>query len=183
MSIFRTEKKTVKLKRGDVFIKSISYVLDSFPHEQFVIIGEKGDDFRRLKNLAKRHGIENNLSFIGSINNNEVIRWLNESKVYVQISDTETFGMAIAEAMSCQVPVVVSSKGAIPEIVGDNGLFVDHNDHVSVARGIISILNKKDNEIEKIGRASRKRIIDQFSYEIRKEKIKRIIDDLNNSVI
>jgi glycosyltransferase involved in cell wall biosynthesis len=98
--------------------------------------------------------------------------------LYVQISDTETFGLAIAEAMSCEVPVLVSRCGAIPEIVGSNGLYVDHNSPESVANGILEFLKMEQSVIKEIGLNMRARVIDNFSYSKRKEKITEIIKSL-----
>jgi glycosyltransferase involved in cell wall biosynthesis len=177
-TIFNLDENVVELKRGDNFIRSIPYVLGDFPGQKFVVIGKKGNAFQRLQKLTSDLGIERNIEFIGSINNSEVIKWLQLSKAYVQISDTETFGVAIAEAMSCGTPVVVSHRGAIPEIVDNCGFFVDHNNPESVAAGIIEVLKKTDEEITEIGLKSRDRIINNFSYEQRKKSIKEIIEEI-----
>jgi glycosyltransferase involved in cell wall biosynthesis len=177
-TIFKVDNLVVKIKRGEVFIKSIPYVINVFPEQKFIIIGEKGNAYARLKNLTKTLNIEKHVEFVGNIDNSEVLYWLQNSKAYVQISDTETFGVAIAEAMSCGVPVVVSRRGAIPEIVGKSGVYVDHNNAQSVASGIISILNMDESQHSDFGKNGRQRIIDNFTYEKRKESIHQIVSGI-----
>ncbi len=176
--IFKSEKNVVRLKRGEIFLQAIPHVLKKYPDQKFVVIGNKDNYYPRLKEMILELKIENNIDFVGSIKNEEVVEWMQKSKAYVQISDTETFGVAIAEAMSCGTQVVVSNKGAIPEVVGRNGIYVDHNDSISVSNGILTILD--DNKIDYMMKSNeiRNHIVENFSYEIRKEKIKSIIAKL-----
>lgn len=174
-TIFNLYPGVVELKRGEIFLRSIPFVLESYPDQTFVVIGEKGQEYQRLQVLCSRLEIADRVRFIGSIHNLEVATWLQRSRVHVQISDTETFGVALAEAMSTGTPVVVSRRGAIPDLVGDHGVFVDHNSPQSVAAGIVSLLAKTDEERRTLGEALRSRIVEHFSYEKRREAIQRII--------
>lgn len=176
--IFKSDESVVRIKRGEQFIRSIPYILKMFPNQQFVIIGKQGNAFLRLVSIADNLGLNKSLSFVGNIDNSEMPSWLQRSKVYVQISDTETFGLSIAEAMSCGTHVVVSNRGAIPELVGILGVYVDHNDVLSISEGISSILKLEQKEYDRISQLLRKRIEENFSYEIRRDKIKEIISSL-----
>ena len=177
-SIFSLSESVVLNKRGEFFVRSIPHVLKEFPHQKFAVIGELSDAYERLQQLADDLGISRSLKFIGSISNSAVIKWMQASKVYVQISDTETFGVAVAEAMGCGTPVVVSKRGALPELVDNLGTYVNHNDPVSVAEGILLLLKKPKDEILELGTRSRQRIIENFSYEARRTMIKNIFHEL-----
>ena len=115
---------------------------------------------------------------MGPIENSKVVTWIQNSQLYVQLSDTETFGLAIAEAMSCATPVLVSNRGAIPEVVGSFGIYVDHNSPTSVAAEIIKFIEMEEEEKVKIGKKLCQRINDKFSYEIRKSNILKIINQI-----
>ena len=82
--------------------------------------------------------------------------------------------------MSCGTPVVVSNRGAIPELVNGQGFFVDHNDPQSVAAGITNLLSKSDAELREIGEKARNRIVEHFSYEQRRAAIQRVIEDISS---
>jgi len=159
-------------------LKAIPFVLEKYPKQTFTFIGEIGNAFDEFIAKCNELGINNNVNFINKIPNEEVVTWMQRSKLYIQISDTETFGLAIAEAMSCETPVVVSKKGAIPEVVGDLGIYVNHNDYKDVANGIIDMLNLNEEDRKILGKKLRERIILQFSFNKRKTEIKKIINSL-----
>lgn len=177
-SIFNLDESVVDLKRGDVFMNAIPLVLREFPDQQFRIIGRKGDAFERMHRSAVALGISARLTFLGYIDNAAVPSWLQRSKAYVQISDTETFGVTIAEAMSCGTPVLVSRRGAIPEIVGNDGFYVDHNDEYSVADGILRILRLSPAEQDRIGAQGVERIDRLFTFEQRRDRIKKLVEEV-----
>jgi glycosyltransferase involved in cell wall biosynthesis len=66
------------------------------------------------------------------------------AQVFVLPSFEEGFGIPALEAMSAGVPVVVSNRGALPEIVGDTGLFVDPDDSESLAAALERIIGDAD---------------------------------------
>jgi glycosyltransferase involved in cell wall biosynthesis len=176
-SIFKLDKSVIQLKRGVNLLKAFKLVLDEYPNEKLVIIGAKSNGYNNLKLLCNELGIAESVNFLGFLNNDLTVDWIRKSKIYVQPSDTETFGLAIAEAMSCQVPVVVSKKGAIPEVVGRDGVYVDHNDEVSIAKGMLEILTLSDEERRIIGDKLRNRVVEHFSIALRSKKIKKIIEE------
>jgi len=178
LTIVNLEKRTAKLKRAEIFIRAIPNILNKYPDQKFVVIGGDGDAKPELMELIRHLKIEENIVFTGPLNNSEIVNWMNRSKTYVQISDTETFGVSIGEAMSCGTPVVVSKMGAIPELVGDCGIYVDHNNPESVADGIISVLQMKEEDFIRTGNQSRERVISYFSYEQRRSLIKSLISDV-----
>jgi len=177
-TVFNSEKGVVKIKRGKVFIQSIPLILKEFPKQKFIIIGRKGNAYKQLQHIVSNLHITENIEFIGHIDNSQIPKYLQKSKIYVQISECETFGIAIAEAMSCGIPVVTSKQAAIPEIVGNCGIYVDHNEPKSVATAIVNLLRKSESERKEIGLKARSRIIKYFSYKKRKKLIKQIIEKL-----
>ncbi len=178
LSIFKLDESVIEIKRGYIFLESIKKVLTVFPNEQFVIIGKFGNAYLRVKNLIKTLNIENNITLLNEIPNQELINWIQNSKLYVQISDTETFGLAIVEAMSCEVPVLVSKRGAIPEIVGEHGLYVNHNSPESVANALIDFLQMDTVTKNDMSKNLRERVQKYFSFETRKNKLYQILKNI-----
>ena len=177
-TIFKLDNEVIELKRGYILLQAIPLVLNKYPKVIFTFIGEKGNGYDDFFNKCKELGIQNNVQFTNNVLNKEVVNWMQCSKLYIQISDTETFGVAIAEAMSCKTPVVVSKRGAISEVAGEFGIYVNQNNPNDVAMGIIKCLNMSDEEREILGCKLRNRIVSQFSFEKRKEVIKNIIDSI-----
>lgn len=177
-TIFSISHEVRSIKRIDNFITAILELNKIEKNLEVLIIGKKGDYYRELVNRLEAEGIRDKFNFVGLVNNEEVAGLLNQSRVYVQISDNETFGLSVAEAMSCGVPVVVSNVGGIPEVVGDLGVFVDHNDPISVCKGISSVLNLSLEHYSELGRMSRSRIVELFSFENRRDAIEELIKEV-----
>lgn len=172
---FRLDEGPTAIKRGENLIRAAAKVLQVLPQEVFVIIGYKGDAYERLASVVEALGIRDSVIFTGSIHNNEVRDWLVRSKCYVQISDTETFGVAVAEAMSTETPVVVSRRGALPELAGDLGVYVDHNSVDSIADGLVQLLRRSQAERDDIGASLRKSILERYRFDVRKDAIGRLV--------
>lgn len=177
-TIFRMDEEPARVKRGEMFVRAIPLVLRRYPGQKFLIIGFKGDAFPRLQALAQALGVAHAVEFTGAVKNDVVIRYLQRSQVYVQVSDTETFGVAVAEAMSTQTPVVVSGAGALPELTQGVGIVVDQNSPEAVAAGILRVLDLSEGERGQLGRACRDVVVKRFSYEARKQALAGIIASL-----
>ena len=86
------------------------------------------------------------------------------SKVFVSPSFWEGFGLHVLEAMACGVPVVVSNRGSLPEIVGDAGIIVDPENPEDISYGIQKVLNMEINEYNGLKEKVSKRA-KQFNWE------------------
>ena len=75
----------------------------------------------------------------------------------------EGFGLPAGEAMACQVPVVSTDGGALPEVVGEAGLIVRARDHEVLKESIARLLRSPDLRKE-YGKKGRERIIKNFSW-------------------
>jgi glycosyltransferase involved in cell wall biosynthesis len=175
---FRLDEEPTTLKRGENFLRAARLVLVQRPKEIFVIVGYKGDAYERLAALVDELGITNSVIFTGAIHNDEVQDWLVQSKCFVQISDTETFGVAVAEAMSTATPVIVSMRGALPELVGALGTYVDHNSVISIASGLLDVLNMPSERREQLGEELRISVSLKYCYELRRDAIRSILQKL-----
>jgi len=76
--------------------------------------------------------------------------------IYVQPSLDESFGMAVAEAMGYKIPVISTTAGALPEVVGDTGLLVEPGNSEELVKAIQNVINNKTIREENIERAYKK---------------------------
>jgi glycosyltransferase involved in cell wall biosynthesis len=68
------------------------------------------------------------------------------------------------EAMSCGTPVIATTGGSLPEVVGDAGLVVPHSNPPALAQAIATLLD--DPELRaRLGAAGRERILKNFKWE------------------
>ena len=102
----------------DILIKSFSKVYNLYKNEnnqiykklRLKIVGG-GPQIEDLKNLVKKMRINKITEFTGQVPNHEVPRYLGSLDIYVAMSRVESFGVAIVEASSCALPVIVSNAG------------------------------------------------------------------------
>jgi len=118
----------------------------SIPH--LLIIGS-GDYKDEMLSLATRLDIKQNITLIDAIPAEDVPGYINCMDVLVLPSITtpgwvEFFGRVLVEAMVCEVPVIGSSSGEIPNVIGDAGLVFQENDEMDL-KDKIAILMKNPN--------------------------------------
>ena len=101
-------------KGVDDFLRAAAIVRKRCPQAKFVIVGD-GPFKYWLDTIVKEGGIEDCVEFMGF--QRDALRIAIGWDVFVLASTHETFGLALAEAMSQGVPVVASNVGGIPEIV------------------------------------------------------------------
>lgn len=118
--------------RLDVFHKGLDTLLEAFaillrdrPKLQLKIAG-RGKDSERVRDLATRLGVINNIQLLGAVSDADRNALLSRAAVQLMPSRFEGFGLAAAEAMAAGVPLVASSAGSLPEVVDtpNGGLIV-----------------------------------------------------------
>ena len=111
--------------------------------ERLVIVGDFGDVFHthvpELRAAVERHRIEDRVRFTGFVPDDDLAHLYTRAYALVQPSLMEGFGLPTVEAMACGTPIVSSTAGSLPEVVGDAGEFFDPTDVMSIATAIRSL--------------------------------------------
>jgi glycosyltransferase involved in cell wall biosynthesis len=158
----------LKRKGVELFVRS-ALELKEVP---FYLIGNWEDNsVKYLKDIAS-----SNMYLLGRVSDEKLKIYLSKAKVYVQVSRHEGFGCSLAEAMLCECIPVVSRCGAIPEVAGDAGIYVDNLTPDGVAEKIKHALALPDD----YGKKARDTIIEKFSLNKREHQILRTIEKFNN---
>lgn len=143
-----------------------------------VLAGRKGDGVNALKIRIKELGLEDNVEYLGEISKKEKLRYLRTCSLYVQPSKFEGFGLALAEAMASEAPCIVTPVGALPEVVGESGFYVEPNSPERLADEIERLM-KLPQELELTGRKAAERVRHLFSFERKVEYFKDLESKLN----
>ena len=127
---------------------------------RLLMVGD-GPDRPKAEWLARTHGVADDVIFVGK--QNDMSQFLAVSDVLLLPSELESFGLVALEGMACEVPVIASRVGGVPEVVRDgiDGFLYDVGDTKAMADGCLFIL-QKPNVREEIGKAGRDRATREF---------------------
>ncbi len=116
--------------------------------------------------LTREFGVDDIVTLTGRIERQELADLYSTSEIAVVPSLHEGFGFPAAEAMSSRLPVVSTTAGALPEVVGDDGdagLLIPPADPGALAAALRQLLN--DEPLRRgMGERGRKRVVDNFSW-------------------
>ncbi|MCW4022844.1 MAG: glycosyltransferase family 4 protein [Candidatus Bathyarchaeota archaeon] len=161
-------------------LKVFSGVIKENRDSKLIIVGE-GPQREQLENLAKKLGINNNVTFTGRVSNQRLLDYYTMSKVFVfPATRAEPFGMVNIEAMAYSLPVVASKSGGVTDIVVDNltGFLVDIDNNGMLTEKILQLLSD-DALAEKMGAQGRKRVEEKFTLNI---VAKRVLEIYKNTL-
>lgn len=127
---------------------------------RLVVIG-RGSDSPLLVAAAARFGIE--VERLGRVTALRMVEEMARAQVAVVPSLYEGFSLPAAEAMSCGIPLVATTGGALPEVVGEAGSLVAPGDAHALAVAIGEVMN--DSRLaEALGKAGRRRVLERFTW-------------------
>lgn len=128
---------------------------------RLLMVGD-GPERPKAEWLANTHGISSDVTFLGK--QSDMNRLLSVADVLLLPSELESFGLVALEAMACEVPVVASRVGGLPEVVRDgiDGYLCPVGDVASMAEGCLRILDNPALHVE-MGKSARERARKEFS--------------------
>ncbi len=132
------------------------------PHK-LVIVGKKGWKFKDVFMAIKKLELSNEIIFTNYVPEKDLPAIYSMSDLFVFPSLYEGFGIPPLEAMACEIPVLVSNRGALPETTGGNCLLVDPYDIFDIAHGMNCLLSNEKQRNQLIEKG--KKWIGQFTWE------------------
>jgi glycosyltransferase involved in cell wall biosynthesis len=167
----RVPGRLITTASADVTMKGLRYLLEALAklrterHVELVVIGklkEGGPSARTIDELGLRDAV----TFISGVPEQRIIELYSEAEVAVVPSLYEGFSLPAIEAMSCGVPLVATTGGALPEVVGadgDTALLVPPGDSDALAARIRTALD--DPELRAaVGARGRQRVIERWTW-------------------
>lgn len=125
-----------------------------------------GPLLEELKQLCKKLGISDDVTFFGTIPNTKIPKAINKMDVFVNCSKMESFGVALIEAMACGVPVVATNTEGYREIIenGVTGVILKDRDPQTMAEEIIKLL-VNPALAKTYGENGRKKVLKLYDWE------------------
>lgn len=167
---------TENLKRKGVWdiVRAAEILNDRGVAFSFSLAGKQGDAFLQLKQYIHAKKLEGSVKILGEISKEEKLKLFSQSRLYLQPSYFEGFGLATAEAMAAGCCVITCDVGEVRNVVGDGGVYVAPGNPAELAEAIESLL-KDDEKVLSVKRRAAKRLNDLFSFSRKKERLNEIL--------
>ena len=159
------------LKGFQFLIQALPEIRQEFPEVNLEIIGE-GPFKPALVREVKKQKMEKFVKFLGF--QADIEKCLEKIDLYIQPSISESFGLAVVQAMSVGLPVIVTRTGGLPEVVteGKSGLLVEAGNKKELIKAILTLLRDR-GLARRMGEAARRDAVTRFS-------LKDMIDQTEN---
>jgi N-acetyl-alpha-D-glucosaminyl L-malate synthase BshA len=128
---------------------------------RLVMCGD-GPERAEAERLARELGVANDVLFVGSVPN--IRDYLSVADVFLLPSESESFGLAALEAMACEVPVIASRVGGLPEVVthGETGFLAEVGDIEMMARCVTELFSDTEKR-RAMGARARQQAVARFN--------------------
>lgn len=158
-----TNRRLVPEKGVDLLLHAVA----KLPGIWQVHIAGDGPARRALEKLAQELGISNRVHFDGVIASSQMPAYLQQLDVLVLPSRTlpnwkEQFGRVLVEAMACEVAVIGSDSGEIPNVIGEAGLIFPEDEVDALRSKLIQVLQTAGLRDE-LGQRGRQRVLDNYT--------------------
>lgn len=176
--IFHPVPGVKKRKNSIIFVgnvedrkKGVSYLLRALTltknRVHLTVVDGGAPNRKFVPHWIDKFGINDRITFTGKITTERLVELYSEHEIAVSPSIYEGFGFPAAEAMACELPVIASDGGALPEVVGEHlktAYVVPTRDPEALAAGIDYLVDNPDRRIA-MGKAGRKRVLETFTWE------------------
>lgn len=154
-----------KTKGTDILLRAIPQVKKMFPDVQILITHTLKNPYEKekLMMLSINLGIEDNLEFLGFIDQELLPAYYSLADVVVQPSRNQSMSLTVKEAMACGTPIITGTEGKEQTKDGEAGFLVDVDHVEELTRRIIVLLADKKLQ-KRMGTRGRKIILDKFSW-------------------
>lgn len=167
----RVPGRIVAMASADTPMKGIATLLEAFAklrteRDVELLLVSRPKPGGQTEQIVDRLGITGSVRFVHGISDEELAGVVGSAEVACVPSLYEGFSLPTAEAMACGTPLVVSRAGAIPEVVGPDGLCADlvtPGDVGELKHALETLLDDPQRR-DRMGRAGRERALAEFSW-------------------
>ncbi|MDD5647889.1 MAG: glycosyltransferase family 4 protein, partial [Dehalococcoidia bacterium] len=164
----RLDNQILMVMSRDTAVKGLRFLLEALAELRkrwdlkLVVVGRTLGDGMTEK-LMDRLGVTESVTFRNQIETSELIELYRSSTLVAVPSTYEGFGLPAAEAMSCGAPLVSTTAGALPEVVGDAGILIPPADSEDLTDAIAQLMESPAKRHE-YSVLARKRILEKFNW-------------------
>jgi glycosyltransferase involved in cell wall biosynthesis len=170
--IARVPGRLMTTASADVPLKGLPYLIEALAKVRaerddahLVVIGRPRHKSAVPAQL-ERLGLDGHVEFVSGVSDERIVELYAEAELAVVPSLYEGFSLPAIEAMACGVPLVTTTGGALPEVVGPHGesaLTVAPADPGALAQQIVDALDNPELRMQ-LGERGRRRVLDRFTW-------------------
>jgi glycosyltransferase involved in cell wall biosynthesis len=165
----RSSNQLLVINSGDIPLKGLKFLLEAIAilkSRQNVLLTIVGTPMKNgyTQGLIDSLGIGDCVTRLGHIDTAELVRYYSSATMVVVPSVYEGFGLPAVEAMCCKAPVISTTAGALPEIVGEAGILVPPADSKALVEAISSLIDNPEKR-RQLGEMGHKRVTSIFNWE------------------
>lgn len=170
----RDSHRIIVTNSADTPLKGLVYLLHAIADircrrpVRLVVIGQPKPN-GTIERLLRKLNLAGQVSFTGRISSAAFVREYARAGMAVVPSVYEGFGLPAGEAMACGVPVIATTGGALPEVVGDAGILVPPRDTPALAAAIEDLLDHPAKAVA-LGQRGYQRVQTHFTWQRAAEK-------------
>ncbi len=165
----RDPRRIIVTNSADMPLKGLYYLLQAVadvaaraPDLKLIVVGTPKKN-GGVVNLIRKLGIGNRIRFTGRISDAAFVVQYARAGMAVVPSVYEGFGLPAGEAMACAVPVISTTGGALPEVVGDAGILVPPADPQALGKAMQRLMNNP-GYARHLGMKGFKRVQENFTW-------------------
>ncbi len=167
----RVPGRILAMASADAPMKGIATLLEAFAklsveRDVSLVLVTKPEPGGRTEQLIDQLGIADRVEFVSGVSDEELVAVMGSAEVACVPSLYEGFSLPTAELMACATPLVVSRAGAIPEVVGEDGVCADlvtPGDVGELEAALAALLDDPERRTA-MGAAGRARVQELFSW-------------------
>ncbi len=170
-SVARRPGRLITTASADVAMKGLSFLLEAVAklrterHIELTIIGRAARDSPAGRAISDL-GLADAVTFVSGVPDRRIVELYAEAELAVVPSLYEGFSLPAIEAMSCGIPLVATTGGALPEVAGTHGetcFLTDPGDAEALASTLREALDAPGARL-RVGAAGRRRVVEQWSW-------------------
>lgn len=138
--------RVVAMKGIEDVIKAFGFIVKELQHAKLYIVGGGEESYlNSLKKLIREHNLDKSIIFLGKVNENKKIEYMNKSHILLHASIKEGWGLVVLEAASQGTPAVVYNVAGLRDVVKNKktGIVLENNSPQHLAFETIKLYNDK----------------------------------------
>jgi glycosyltransferase involved in cell wall biosynthesis len=170
--VARVPGRLMTTASADVPLKGLTYLIDALakvrverPDAHLVVIGRPRHK-SRIPAQIEQLGLGDAVEFVSGVTDERIVELYAEAEIAVIPSLYEGFSLPAIEAMASGTPVVATTGGALPEVVGrhgESGMLVPVADPSALAAQLVAVLERPELRA-RLGEGGRRRVLDRFTW-------------------